>query len=400
MESFYLGRQPILDDSYRTTAYHLMFHPQNAGGDEEEVRGARLLVHGLMDIGLEALSNNLPVFVPASRELLLRGAISEFPAAMLGVLIDAAMPADDDVLAVCSSLRQQGYQVMLDGLEEDADFAAMLEVANLLRIDIGEGGLVGRLPSVRAAVERVIAANVHTLDELEHAKALGCHGFQGYFFCRPQIVEGKTLPTSGMMLMKALRTVITAEAVSEVEDVIARDVTLSYRLLKHINSAAFGLRRQVESVRQALGLLGLSNIRQWLSVLLLADAGKGKPRELVRIAMQRGKILEGIAEQRAAERKEDYFLLGLFSVLDALLGISMERALEGVGLPDDIYQGLIGEGECARLLQMLHGMEHGDWQAVDALARGFGLNCGDLMGIQTRAMCWLGENTDLLGASA
>ena len=396
MERFYLGRQPILDDHYQTIAYQLMFHPQNEGGEDADARSAKLLVHGLMDIGLEALSNNLPVFAPVTRELLLRGAAGEFPADMLGILIDASLPADNELLAVCASLRQQGYHVMVDGLAEGGNASALLDVADMLRIDIGEGGLGERLPQAHAAVERIVAGNVHTLDDLEHARALGCQAFQGYFFCRPQIVEGKTLPASHLMLMKALRTVMTAEAISDVEEVIAQDVTLSYRLLRHINSAAFGLRKQIESVRQALGLLGISNIRQWLSVLLLADAGKNKPPELVRIAMLRGKILEGVGERRAAWRKEEYFLLGLFSVLDALLGLRMEEALDGLGLSAELHQGLTGEdGEFARLLHMVRGMEQGDWRKVDALARGFGLDCGDLMSIQTRAMIWLGENADL-----
>ncbi|MDQ6966400.1 MAG: HDOD domain-containing protein, partial [Mariprofundaceae bacterium] len=180
--------------------------------------------------------------------------------------------------------------------------------------------------------------------------------------------------------------------------VMMRDVTLSYRLLRHINSAAFGLRSKVESVRQALGLLGLSNIRQWLSLLLLADAGKGLPIEVVRLALQRAKMLEGIAELHLPERKSDYFLLGLFSLLDTILGVSMQDALAKLCLPEAIHQGLLdADSSYGRLLQLVKDVEQGDWGNVDELAHRTGIKCGDLMGVQTRALHWVKENSGLLG---
>jgi len=399
VNNFYLGRQPILNREYQTVAYGLTCHDESDGGDApaSTEQSARLLVNGLMDIGLGEISNKLPVYVPATRELLVRGAVSEFPSEFLGVSIAADMDADDEVLAVCASLRQQGYSVMLDGAPDTPACAALLEVADAVRLDIADSDVLAKVKRVRSKVSTLIAANVQSYEDSEKAAGMGFTGFEGYFFCRPQIIEGKSLPDSSLAVMQALQEVMSAEAISDVDDVITRDVTLSYRLLRHINSAAFGLRTQVESVRQALGLLGLANIRQWLSLLLLADAGKGLPAELVRVALLRGKLLEGVAELRQPERKSDYFLLGLFSVLDAILGISMEDALSKLCLPEAIHQGLTDEGsEYGRLLSLVQGMELGDWSRVDELARGFGTSCADLMGVQTRAMHWVGENADLL----
>ncbi len=399
MGNFYVGRQPILDRQYKTIAYRLMFEQATDDGDKlsQTEKSAQLLVHGLMDIGLQEISNNLPVYIPATRELLVRGAVSEFPHDLLGVELDADMPADDEVLAVCASLRQQGYQLMLNGVRDTLDYEMLLEVVDSVLIDIRDDNLTAKIQPVRPRVKQLIAGHVDTQEEHERATGLGCGGFQGYFFCRPQIVEGRQLPKSSLGIMQALQEVMSAEAISDVEGVIVRDVTLSYRLLKHINSAAFGLRSSVESVRQALGLLGLANIRQWLSVLLLAEAGQDKPLELVRVAMLRGKILEGIAELRKPERKADYFLLGLFSVIDAILGVSMEDALAKLTLPEDLYQGLMAsENEYGRLLQLVRSIEQGEWKQVDALGRGFGLCCGDLMGIHSRALHWVGEYATLL----
>ncbi|MDX8391670.1 MAG: HDOD domain-containing protein [Mariprofundaceae bacterium] len=401
MENFYVGRQPILDREYKTIAYQLMFQTPETGGDEasQTAKSAQLLVHGLMDIGLSELSNNLPVFIPATRELLVSGAVGEFPETILGVELAADMAADDEVLAICSALRQQGYRVMLGGVQNTADYAALLTVTDAVRVDVREDDLAANLQPIRAQIPQLVATHVDDMEDYENALNLGCTAFQGYFFCRPQIVEGRTLPKSSLGLMQALQEVITAEAIADVEDVITRDVSLSYRLLKHINSASFGLRKPVESVRQALGLLGLVNIRQWLSVLLMADAGKGKPLELVLVAMLRGKVLEGVAEMRHPERKADYFLLGLFSVLDAILGVSMADALAKLSLPAALHQGLTErDSEYGRLLQLVQAMEQSDWQTVDDLAQTFGLCCGDLMGIHTRAVHWSSEYASFLAA--
>jgi len=399
VDNFYVGRQPILDREYKTTAYRLMFQQADDGGNKlsQTEQSAQLLVHGLMDIGLQEISNNLPVYIPATREFLVRGAVSEFPHDLLGVELDADMSADDEVLAVCASLRQQGYRLMLNGVRNTADYEILLEVADSVLVDIRDDNLAEKIQPIHTQIKQLIAGYVDTQQAHERATALGCNSFEGYFFCRPQIVEGRQLPESSLGVMQALQEVMSAEAISDVEGVIIRDVTLSYRLLKHINSAAFGLRSSVESVRQALGLLGLSNIRQWLSILLLAEAGQDKPLELVRVAMLRGKILEGIAEQRNPERKADYFLLGLFSVIDAILGISMQDALAKLTLPDDLYQGLTAaDNDYGRLLQLVIAMEQGEWQQVDALGRGFGLGCGDIMGIQTHALHWVSEYATLI----
>jgi len=400
VDKFFLGRQPILDREYKTIAYGLVFHDWDPSADESVAteKSARLLVNGLMDIGLGEISNNLPVYVPVTRELLVRGAISEFPPDLLGVSIPAEIEVDDEILAVCASLRQQGYAVLLKGAVDSRAYDELLNVATAVKLDVDIPDLVDTVKRIRPHVKGLLAGRVESHADFEHATALGFSGFQGYFFSRPQIIEGKSLPASSLAVMQALQKVMGAEAISDVEEVMMRDVTLSYRLLRHINSAAFGLRSKVESVRQALGLLGLSNIRQWLSLLLLADAGKGLPVEVVRLALQRAKMLEGIAELHKPERKSDYFLLGLFSLLDTILGVSMQDALAKLCLPEAIHQGLLdADSSYGRLLQLVKDVEQGDWGNVDELARRTGIKCGDLMGVQTRALHWVNENASLLG---
>ena len=392
MEQFFVGRQPILDREFQTVAYELLFRRPEGAGDapvSDEEMTAHVLVGGLMDLGLHRLSGNLPVYVKASRGLLLHGMLEEFPPEILGVQLPAGMAADDEVLTVCRDMRAAGRSVMLGGLPEDA---AWFGVADAVKVNMADDGAAGTAKEARARGLALVAGMVETLEQHERALALGCERFQGYFFCKPQVVEGRKLPESRLAVMQAMHRVMTAEAIADVEEVILRDVTLSYRLLKYINSAAFGMRRKIESVRQALALLGLANIQQWLSVMLLAAVGKDRPRELMRMALLRGRMLEGLAEQRAPGRKTDYFVLGMFSLLDAILGVPMEVALDKLYLPEDIHEGLLDRATPrGRELALVEALEQDDWARVDELAAPLGVAMGDLVGLHTQALLWVND---------
>lgn len=400
MEHYYVGRQPILDRQYKTVAYELLFRTgdaaQNAASDEEMT--AQVLVGGLMDLGIGKLSGNLPVYVKASRDILLNGMLSEFPPEILGIQLSPDMDSDDEILAVCRDMRGQGRSIMLNGFPDTPEKEALLDVADSIKLDMQNGAdLAGIAAQSRAHSLHMVAGKVETLEDHERAMGLGCTSFQGYFFCEPQVVEGKTLPDSKLSVLQAMHQVMTAEAISDVEEIILRDVTLSYRLLKYINSAAFGMRRKIESVKQALSLLGLANIQQWLSVMLLAAVGAEKPQELMKTTLLRGRILEGIAELREPGRKADYFILGLFSLLDTLLGVPLKDALEKLYLPDDIREGLLSpESAKGKLLGLVKALENDDWGLIDECCRSLGIKCGDLVGIYNKAIHWVDEYMQML----
>ncbi|MDQ6959099.1 MAG: HDOD domain-containing protein [Mariprofundaceae bacterium] len=354
---------------------------------------ARVLVGGLMDLGIDKLSGNLPIYVKASREMLLDGVASQFPPEMLGIQLPSDMDMDDEILAVCREMRQQGRSIMLNGLPDFPEKEVLLHVVDSVKLDMQNNtDLSGIVEQLRPYSLRLVAGKVENREDHERAMNLGCTSFQGYFFCKPDVVEGRTLPDSKLSVLQAMRQVMTAEAISDVEEIILRDVTLSYRLLKYINSAAFGMRRKIESVQQALSLLGLANIQQWLSVMLLAAVGSEKPRELIKVTLLRGRVLEGIAELHDPKRKADYFILGLFSLLDTLLGVPMRDALDKLYLPDDIREGLLDpDSPKGRVLALAEALENDDWGLVDEYCRSIGIKCGDLVSIYTRAMHWVDE---------
>ena len=395
MIDYYIGRQPILDREYKTVAYGVQFH--QAEGLTEEMSGyevtAKVLVGGLMEIGLHKLSGNIPVYIKATKEVMADEIPSLFSPQSLGVEVSANGGVDGELLTVCRQLKHQGYSILLDNFNGAEGAEALLGVADIVAIDMqDEEKLKEVASSARKYPVRLMAKKVESIEEHNRAVNLNFQYFQGHFFCQSQTVKGKALPDSKLAILRAMQQVMAAEAIEDVREVVTYDVALSYRLLKYINSAAFGRHHKIESIQQALSLLGLKNIQQWLSVILLASLGNDKPDELVRTAITRGRILEGIAEMQARPKPSDYFVLGLFSLLDALLDRPMEEALDRVFLPEDVREGLTNpDSTLGRMLTLVKAIEQNDWLTVDANCQSAGLCSGDLMSVYVKALHWADE---------
>ncbi|MFQ5355550.1 MAG: EAL and HDOD domain-containing protein [Mariprofundaceae bacterium] len=392
-QHLYLGRQPIMDQWYEVIAYELLYQAEGASQQDADGLAAQGLVAGLVDIGLDKISGHKPVFINLPASLLQGDVPALLPADKVGIEIGQNIKLDQTIVEACKALKQQGFTLLLDGYRHNPDVESILELVDYVKINFQSGeDMAEQLSVIRRYPVKLLAKKVETLEEHNRAKALGIHYYQGYFFCKPERMENETLPDSKLAILRALQQVMEAEAIEDIEDVIKQDINLSYRLLKYINSAAFGMRREIESVQQALSLLGLNNIRRWLSILALASLGEHKPLELVRMAMLRGKILDGVANSMKESRSSDYFILGMFSLLDALLDQSMDQALSNIALPSDIREGLLVEGsQLGLLLDMIRSLEKGEWAKVDAYCKKNSLSCEDISSIYTEAVRWTDE---------
>ncbi|MDX8390687.1 MAG: HDOD domain-containing protein [Mariprofundaceae bacterium] len=402
MQDVYIGRQPIMDQFYKVKAYELLFRP-TAGSKVQSGQHmtAQVMVNLLTDIGLETLAGTLPVYVNVPDAMLLDDITSLLPPEKVCIEILEDAVVNDELIAACKRLKEQGYTILLDDFTFEPQFAPLLEIADIVKVDIlaTQDRLAEKVASLRPYKVQLLAEKVETYEQHEMTKNMGFTLFQGYFFCHPEVVKGTKLPDSKIAIMQALQQVMTAEAIEDIEGVVKRDVGLSYRLLKYINSAAFGMRREIESVNQALTLLGLSNIRRWLSLLSLASLGSDKPAELVRMAMLRGRILEGIAGIQKASNPADYFVLGMFSLLDALLDQTMDVALQEIALPADIIEGLTNsDSRYGRLLALVVSIEHGDWDHANTLCQQSGMKVGDISAIYADAVHWVDENSEMVAA--
>jgi len=401
MQDIFIGRQAIFDRNYQVTSYELLFRkgPQERQGSDDHMT-AKVLVGALMDIGLDKISGGKLVHINASPSFMLGDIGAVLPPEKVGIEVLEWVPVTDDVVEATRTLKEQGYTIMLDDVVYSPHLAPLIELADVVKVDLPEvEDLAADVKALRKYNVKLLAEKVETYEDYQQVLALGFDYFQGYFFCKPEIVQGRTMPESKIAILRALQKVMVATAVSEVEEVVKQDVSLSYRLLKYINSAAFGMRREIESIEQALVLLGLKNVQRWLSLLSLASLGEGKPLELMRTALYRGYLLESVAKGLGEDETGDDFLLGMFSVLDALLDQPMQEAVEDIALPSAVRDALLNDkAEMAYKLQVLFALEHGDWdEVVKYSARYQGLKINDLMSYHTDAMAWADEQMEAIG---
>jgi len=403
MENVFVGRQPIFNRTGKVVAYELLFRASQSGNSAaHESDGTQLtanvVVGSLMDIGLDVVSGNKLVYLNATRDFLLSDIASILPPKSVAIEVLEDVIVDDEVIAACHALKKKGFTLLLDDFIYSPQWEPLMKIADIIKIDVMvSDDLASEVEPLRKYPAKLLAEKVETQEEYEYTKSLGFDYFQGYFFCRPDVVSGKKVPDSKLAILRALQRVMVAEAIQDLEQIIIHDVGLSYRLLKYINTAAFGMRREITSVRQALSLLGLKNIQAWLSVLSMAMLTDDKPQELILTAMLRARILEETAVVLKHQRASECFLLGLFSLLDAFLDQPMEEALEQVCLPQEVHDGLTDPSSYfGSLLHMVKSIENGNWQDVESVCREKGLNSKDLASIHVSAIKWVDEYAESL----
>ncbi|OIQ01076.1 MAG: hypothetical protein AUK35_00490 [Zetaproteobacteria bacterium CG2_30_46_52] len=371
MQDVLIARQPIFDRDLNLVSYELLFRNTNKNQQQSaDNMTAQVMVTALMDIGIEKLADGKRVTINATESLLLGniGLLDVLPPDLVGIEVLEDVEVSSAIIQSCLGLQARGFKIYMDDVVYAPHLIPLLEIADVIKVDLPlTKNLAEDVRILRKFKGKLLAEKVETLEEYELVKALDFDFVQGYFFSKPEIVQGRKLADSKLAILRATQKIMRANAISDIHDVIKQDVSLSYRLLKYINSAAFGLRSPVKSIEQALSLLGLNNIRRWISLLSLATLGENKSTELFKISLFRAQFLELLAKARHKQQSEDDFLLGMFSILDALLDISMEQALESLFLPPKIQQGLTEPtSDMGQRLGLCKSLESGDIDAVQA----------------------------------
>jgi EAL and modified HD-GYP domain-containing signal transduction protein len=279
-----------------------------------------------------------------------------------GVVPDAA------TITTLTAFRERGYTIALDDFVSHPQLEPFLNLAHIVKLDVltlSPAELQQQVPKLKARGLRVLAEKVETHEQFAHCAELGCDLFQGFFFARPKVLTGKSLPSNRLLVMKLLAKLQDPEAdLEDIEAIIAHDIALTYRLLRYINSAWFGLRSPVDSIRRALIMLGTNALRNWASLFLLARIDD-KPRELMTVALVRAKMCEGLSGEKNRAARDQYFTVGLFSVLDALMDRPMGELLEGLPLSGGVKQALLERsGRLGEVLTLVLDYEQGRWDRV------------------------------------
>lgn len=371
-EDVFVARQPIFDRDKKVYAYELLFRDrlENACSAVDSTRAAsHVLQAAWLTFGLSSLIGPNRAFINFTRDLLLAGYGETLPVESVVIELLETVDGDVDVVEACKKLKRNGYLVALDDFVYRPGLEPLIELADIVKIRFR-----GPDPAEQVACVRRVAAHqpdllaeaVETQEEYEQAVELGFTYFQGYFFCRPQIIQKRALSGSRLTYLKLLQAVTAPDLnISELDRIIQTDVSITHRLMKYLGSAAFGFRGTVTSVRQGLVLLGKEQTRRWVSLIALGEMGRDKPQEVLVNAAIRAKLCELLgAEAGMDDRKADLFLLGALSLVDTMLDQPMTDVLAELPLADDLDAALQGKPAPLRpVLEFVLNYERGNWAA-------------------------------------
>jgi EAL and modified HD-GYP domain-containing signal transduction protein len=361
----YIAKQPILDAKEQVFGYELLFRdgPESLSSGVNSSHASLNTMDYSLAFGTGAVTGEKLAFVNCTRELLVNGLVTLLPPdkTVLEILEDIA--PDPDVLEACRRLCGLGYKLALDDFLESNLNSPFLDLVTVVKVDIRANKRTAQARIAQELGRRrliLLAEKVETRQEFEFLLGHGYRYFQGYFFCRPIILETHDIPAVQLNQLRLLRAISDPSLnLKQLDEIIRLDVSLSYRLLRYLNSAAFGLHR-IRSVMHALVMLGESEIRKWVAVVIAGILGRDKTPELVRLAVVRAKFCESLAPR---SRSESYFLTGLFSLLDAMLDKPMSQVAVELPVPDECRIALLrGENLLAALLRQCERCERGDFQ--------------------------------------
>lgn len=381
LEAFTIGRQPILDREERLFAYELLFRGSSAGParvDDDRAATAAVIHHAFAELGLERALGPHRGFVNCDARLLLSDLVEILPPERIVLEILETVEVSPALVKRVEQLVARGFTVAIDDfVGEEARWRPLLDLVTIVKVDVLPLSPL-ELEAVAAALRRwprltLLAEKVERREQVRRCRDLGFTLFQGYFFARPELVEGRRLGHSHLALLRLLGLVVGDAETRELEAVFKHEPGLAVNLMRMTNSVAMGLRAPVTSLRHAITALGRRQLQRWLQLLAYTPPGGQGPlvTPLLELAATRGHFLERLVE---ALRPEDTaladqaFMTGLLSLVPALVGAPMDEVLDAIALPAEVQAALQRRGGLlGTLLDLAESLEAGDGPACEAL---------------------------------
>jgi len=401
VETVVVTRQPIMDATNRLIGYDLLVHHaewSDASAEPAARRDSvqRTLMHVFVDLGIERLVGSADAFMSLPRAAL--AVASSLPItgnrAVIGV--DLRTPLDQETVNHIGTLRRKGFRIALENAPAGVHGPLLqraLENAQFAKYAIGDKPEAAALKWMRSYGLRTIVTGIDDRELLHAATSLGSDGFQGCYLCEPESVVSTSLRENKVSVLRLLAAIEDpTNGPVELDAIIRTDATLSYKVLRCVNSAYFSLPVKVRSVLHATVYLGVNRIRNWIRMIAISGL-QDCPTELLKFALIRGRMCELLAAKLPNDQREMAFTVGLFSLLDALLNTPMDDLLSRIPLTDEIRNALVKRtGPLARLLEPVEACERGDWRKLEAS----GFAAGVCAGAYVDAVAW-SENVFELG---
>jgi EAL and modified HD-GYP domain-containing signal transduction protein len=396
----FVARQPIFDRNRRVWGYELLFRSSATqtkfDGTEATSATRQVISNSMLSIGLDKLLQGKQAFINFGREMVLQDWYSALPKESTVIELTEDIEPDGEVVAAVRGMRERGYRIALDDFQSSPGMDPLIQMAHVIKVEMQtpKAQQEVMLREFHARGIRMLSEKVETDSEYRWALSAGYDYFQGHFFARPVVVKGTQIPANKLQCLQLLQEAHRAEVdFTRLTSLVSRDVSFSYKLLRYANSARFGRNTEIHSIRRALVALGECGIRRWIAIAALPTIAGDKPRELITQSLVRGRFCELLAGGQGIE--DQAFLVGLFSMLDALLDRPLEDALDELGLAPALESVLRGQASedspLNRIYQLVRRYEVADWDEVERLAGQLGTPAEQVGAAYREALPWADE---------
>lgn len=397
-EKFFLGRQPILDRNQQIVGYELLFRSadmDHAVFESYSHASSTVITQALSSFGMEEVLGGKFGFINVHLALLLSEMLELLPIQQTVLELLEMIKLDEQVIDRCRELKDMGFVLALDDHEFDSSNDKIYHLIDIVKIDIiltGMDALPDVVRELRKYPVKILAEKVETVEQFQICNDLGFDLFQGYFFARPVVLNRKKIDVSGLALLKLLQQLTMGESIETIEITFKENPGLSYNLLKLVNSVALGVREKIKTLRHAILLLGMDQLRRWTQLSLFAEHdSRGINHPLLEMAAVRGRLMEIMLKQMASsdEQAEAAFMVGILSLLDVLFETSMEEIIANLNLTEDVSTALLKrEGQLGRMLMLAEKLEVTDFNAVAVMLPECGVSLDQLLTAQLEAFNW------------
>lgn len=374
MAELLVGRQPIFNRTMEVYAYELLYRSgqgNSAVFSDADQATTQVILNTLIEMGLENIVGSAMAFINLTRNYLVGKFPILLPANRVVIEILETVDSDPQLITAVRELQKSGFTLALDDVITLERIAPFVGITSIIKLDLMQIDRVD-LPDIIAGVKqngfKVLAEKVETQADYNLCRRLGVDYYQGYFLCKPNVVRSQKMDSSRLVIMQSIAMLQNQKTnFTDLENIISRDVGLSYKLLRLSNSGYYSFTTEVKSLRQAISLIGLDTMRGWMSLILMSSL-VDKPPELTNIALQRAHMAESMAKIYGQPQPEVFFLVGLFSVLDALMDQPMAQIIPELNLSSTISDALLNyEGLAGFILKGIKAYEQGDWATVKTL---------------------------------
>lgn len=398
----FVARQPIFTKKQKLFAYELLFRDGPQATEYKALDGAsatiQVLENSLLNIGIKKLTNGHPAFVNFPTEILMAPFIMDLPADTIIIEILETVIPTVEIIEQCKKLKAAGFHLALDDVVPSSSNMALLPFIDYLKVDFRLTNRKERRDIIKQfnRPELVfVAEKVETYTEFEEAVHDGYSLLQGYFFSRPEVLNNKSVQIVKQTVVLFMQELMVAEVdYKKLEDILRHDSALSYKIMRFINSPYFGFQTKINSIRQALTLLGQKELYKWSALFVLSNFAINKPAELLILSLVRARFAELISIRLGQKNKTEFFLLGMFSLMDAYLDQSMNEIVGSLPVSDEVKQSMLGERSImGTVLALITSYERADWADGSMLAETLNLSEYQLAEDYYHAQLWSGIET-------